>query len=46
VFVSDRLVIPDANKKYIFQGAGKLGKNDVTRGQAYSTGIPTIQKSK
>ncbi len=38
-FVGDRLVIPDANKKYIFQGAGKLVKmtspGDKLTAQAY-----------
>ncbi len=42
----DRLVIPDATKNDIIQGAGWLGQNDVTWGQASSTGVPPDQNSK
>jgi hypothetical protein len=28
------------------QGAGELGKNDITRGQGNSSGMPLDQKSK
>jgi hypothetical protein len=40
------LVIPDVNKKNVIQGANKLGKKDVTCGQANSTGMPPFHKSK
>jgi hypothetical protein len=33
-------------KNDIIQGAGKLGQNDVTWGQANSNGMPTDQKCK
>jgi hypothetical protein len=29
-----------------FKGAGKLGKNDITRAQANSSGVPPDQKVK
>ncbi len=35
--LGDRLVITDVNKNDISQGAGKLGKYDITWGQANST---------
>ncbi len=41
-----RLVIPDVNKNDFIQGAGWLGKNDVTWGQANSTSMPPDQKTK
>ncbi len=34
----------EVNKNEIIQGAGKLGKNDVTWGQANSTGMPLDEK--
>jgi len=43
--VAPRNILPD-NKYDVLWGARKLGKNDVTRGQANSSGIPPHQKSK
>ncbi len=40
----DRLDVPNVNKNDIIQGTGKLGKNDVTWGQAKSTAVPPDQK--
>ncbi len=37
------LITPNVNKKYIIQGEGWLNKNDVTWGQAKSTGVPPNQ---
>jgi hypothetical protein len=41
-----RLVIPDVNKNDFIQGAGWLGKNDVTWEQANSTSVLPDQKTK
>jgi hypothetical protein len=41
----DRLVISKVNKNDVIQGAGWLGQNDVTWGQANSTGMPSNQKN-
>jgi hypothetical protein len=42
--LEDMLVTPDVNKKGVIRGAGWLDKNDVTRGQANSSGVPPYPK--
>jgi hypothetical protein len=39
-----RLVTPYINKNTVIQGSGQLVKNDITQGQANSTGMPPAQK--
>ncbi len=38
--------MPDVNKNDVIQGAGQLGQNDVTWGQANFTGMPPNPKGK
>ncbi len=38
------VVIHDANKNNVIEGAGWLVQNDITWGQANSTGMPPDQK--
>ncbi len=40
------IIILDVNKNDFIQGAGKLGQNDITCGQANITGVPPQQKIK
>ncbi len=42
--MKDSLVTPDVNKNDVMRGAGKLGRNNITRGLANKTGIPNNQK--
>jgi hypothetical protein len=42
----DSLVTPDVNKNDVMRGAGKLGRNNITQGQANKTGMSNNQKSK
>jgi len=44
--IIDILVIPNVNKNDVTQGAGLLGKYDVSWMQANITGLPPGQKSK
>ncbi len=44
--VAPRNILPDVNKYDVLRRASKLGKNDITRGQANSSGMPPHQKSK
>ncbi len=44
--VAPKDILPDVDKNYVLRGASKLGKNDITRGQANCSGMPPHQKSK
>jgi hypothetical protein len=37
--------MPDINKNDAIQGAGYVGKSDVTWGQANSSGMPQVNKA-
>ncbi len=44
--VAPKYILPDVDKNDVLRGASKLGKNDITRVQANSSGMPPHQKSK
>ncbi len=42
--VAPKDILPDVDKNDVLRGASKLGKNDITRGQANYSGMPPDKK--